>query len=87
MKEILESIEFLISSNSTALILALFWVFIQMRTNSEDKKRHFEERQSWAERFDKSTEAINHLIQVIHEIDRERDKQQIASYIAHKNME
>jgi len=69
MKEILEIVQLIISSKETTTVLALMWVFWEIRSHGEDKKRHFEERKEWAERFEVFTKTLHELI---HEIDKEK---------------
>jgi hypothetical protein len=69
MKELLEIIQLIITSKETTTILALLWAFWEIRSHGEDKKRHFEERKEWAERFEKFTDTLHNLI---HEIDKDK---------------
>ena len=62
MKDILDLIEVVLSSNAALSVVCLIWVFVEMKTHLDDKKQHVKERYEWAEKIETLTEALNTTI-------------------------
>ena len=65
MQELISIIEVIVSSKAAISVVAIAWVFFEIRAHREDKKTHIDERREWAERIERLTSSLNDTIRFL----------------------
>ena len=82
MQELISIIEVVVSSKAAISVVAIAWVFFEIRAHREDKKVHIDERKEWADRIERLTASLNSTIRFLERRDavNTNTQQQFSTY-------